>query len=440
MDKSRLRTISSLALPIMGGMVSQNVMNLVDTGMVGQLGEESLAAVGLASFLTFLSQAFLIGLATGVQAMVARRYGEGNQAEMALPLNGGLLFAVVLGVPLAAVLYLLAPAMLDVLVSEPEVQRIAIPYYQTRLFAVVAVACNFSFRGYWNGVNLSKLYLRTLVVMHVVNAVANYVLIFGKFGAPALGATGAAMGTALSTYVGTAMYVVLALQHARHAGFLQGLPSTETLKTILRLSTPTGIQQTFFAGGLTCFMVIVEKVGTSEAAAANVLVNIMLVGLLPGLGLGLAATSLVGQALGRHDPADARQWGFDVLKVGVAILVAIGLPMVLVPDLLLSVFITEPQTIAVGRWPLVITGAALWIDVGGMILMNALLGAGDTKRVAGISIGLQWLLFLPLAYLIGPVWGGGLLAIWGLQYAYRALQSVVFWWMWKGQGWEHIRV
>ena len=84
-----------LALPIMGGMVSQNVMNLVDTGMVGRLGKASLAAVGIASFATFFSQAFLIGLGAGVQAMASRRQGEGREDTTAAPLNGGLLLAVV---------------------------------------------------------------------------------------------------------------------------------------------------------------------------------------------------------------------------------------------------------------------------------------------------------------------------------------------------------
>ena len=96
--RDRLRTILVLSLPIMGGMASQNVLNLVDTAMVGALGPTALAAVGLASFANFMAMAFVMGLSSGVQAMAARRNGQGRESETAVPLNGGLLLAVAIAV------------------------------------------------------------------------------------------------------------------------------------------------------------------------------------------------------------------------------------------------------------------------------------------------------------------------------------------------------
>ncbi|MCA9637524.1 MAG: hypothetical protein KC420_15965, partial [Myxococcales bacterium] len=104
MDRARTRKIITLALPVVGGMISQNILNLVDTAMVGTLGAASLAAVGMASFATFMSQAFIMALGAGVQAMAARRLGEGRRDEMAVPLNGGLLLALCLGVPVAVLM------------------------------------------------------------------------------------------------------------------------------------------------------------------------------------------------------------------------------------------------------------------------------------------------------------------------------------------------
>ena len=105
--ESRYRNILSLALPIIGGMTSQSVLNLVDTAMVGQLGDTALAAVGVASFVNFMLIAFVTGLSASVQAMVSRRKGEGNQARLAVPLNGGLLLAVIISIPCTLVFYLL---------------------------------------------------------------------------------------------------------------------------------------------------------------------------------------------------------------------------------------------------------------------------------------------------------------------------------------------
>jgi len=166
----------------MGGMVSQNVLNLVDTGMVGVLGDAALAAVGVASFANFLAIAFIMGMATGVQAMSARRKGEGRLDETAIPLNGGLLLVAVLALPASALLFWGAPALFPFLNDDPAVIELAVPYWQARLVAMVFVGMNFAFRGYWNAVDLSRLYLRTILLMHAVNIFLNYALIFGHFG------------------------------------------------------------------------------------------------------------------------------------------------------------------------------------------------------------------------------------------------------------------
>ncbi|MDP6692152.1 MAG: MATE family efflux transporter [Alphaproteobacteria bacterium] len=101
--RSRLRTIGGIALPIIGGMVSQNVVNLVDTAMVGTLGTSALAAVAIGTYATFLATSVVIGLSSGVQTMVARRIGEGRGNEAAVPLNGGLFLALLISLPLIAV-------------------------------------------------------------------------------------------------------------------------------------------------------------------------------------------------------------------------------------------------------------------------------------------------------------------------------------------------
>ncbi|MCA9659922.1 MAG: MATE family efflux transporter [Myxococcales bacterium] len=440
MDLGRTKTIIALALPIVGGMISQNVLNLVDTAMVGTLGAAALGAVGMASFATFMSQAFIMALGAGVQAMAARRMGEGKGDEMAVPLNGGLVLALVLGIPVAILMWFLSPAIFDFLSSDPEVAEIGIPYWKARIFALVAVGMNFSFRGYWNGVNRSGLYLRTLLVMHAVNIFLNWVLIFGKLGMPALGATGAGIGTTISLWVGTLYYIYLGRRYAKDAGFLRGLPSLQTLRGMLRLSVPSGIQQLFFAAGMTALAWIVGKVGTDELGAVNVLLNVTMVALLPGIGLGLVAASLVGQALGRGEPDEARRWGWDVAQVGVLLLGALGLPMLLVPELILDAFIKERHVIELAAPALQVSGATIAAEGLGMVLLNALIGAGDTRRVMVVSVSMQWLLFLPAAFVIGPVLGYGLLGIWLANAAYRGVQAVIFAGLWRGGKWATIKI
>lgn len=438
--KERGKKVLDLALPNIGSMVSQNILNLVDTYLVGSLGEAALAAVGVGGFLNFASQALILGLSSGVQALSARRLGEGKHDETAVGLNGGLLISLLMGIPLTLGLYQLAPAIFQAVNDDPQVQEIGIQYYRMRLLAIAAVGMNFSFRGFWNGVSLSKMYMRTILVMHVSNAILSYILIFGKFGFPAMGAAGAGLGTSLSIGIGVGVYTLLAFRHARESGFLKRLPNLSEFSTLLKISLPNSFQQLFFASGLTALYWIIGKVGTTELAAANVLINLTLVALLPSIGLGLAAASLVGQALGRGEPEDAYRWGFDVVQVGLVLLVCLGAPFALFPRFFLGVFLKDPATIEVAVWPLRLIGTTISIEAVGMILMNALLGAGDSRKVMVVSIATQWVYFLPLAFYVGPYRGFGLIGIWIANMSYRALQAVSFLGLWVKGDWKKIEV
>jgi putative MATE family efflux protein len=440
-ERSRLRHILALALPIIGGMVSQNVLNMVDTWMVSRLGKEALAAVGVASRFNYLSFAFITGLGVGVQAMVARRKGEGREGEGAVPLNGGLLLVLCIGVPLSIALIVAAPYMFPLVVEDPAVIAIATDYYQMRLIAVVAVGANYAFRGYWNGMSMSWVYLWTLVIMHASNIAISWVLIFGKLGLPALGAQGAGLGTSIGIYIGTLTYFFLGWRHLRRTGFLRRIPDWTTMKSMLRLSVPSGAQQTLSALAFAVLFLIIAKVGTTEAAAATVLLDMALVGLLPGLGLGLAAASLVGQALGRGESHDARRWGWDVARVAVMICGSLGLVMALFPESILRVFLAEqPEVLAIAVLPLRLIGITVAADAVGMVLLNAMMGAGATLLAMIVSTSAQWLVFLPAAYLVGPVLGYGLIGIWLAQIGYRALQTGVLVALWRSGRWSSVRM
>nr|AYM52935.1 multidrug transport protein putative membrane protein [Jahnella sp. MSr9139] len=438
--QSRTRAILTLSLPVVGGMVSQNVLNLVDTAFVGSLGNAALAAVGTGSFAYFMCTALVTGISSGVQAMAARRLGEGREGDTAVPLNGGLALAIGLSIPLTVITYTLAPAIFPLLNKDPAVIAHGVPFLQVRLLSTMFLGCNFAFRGYWNGVRQPGRYFRALLLMNSVNIALCWLLIFGNLGAPRLGTYGAGLASTIATGVGMAYYAMEGFTYARKNGFLRGLPDAQTVRTMVRLAVPAGLQQLLFSAGLTALFVILGRVGTVELAAASVLTQIMLVVILPGIALGITATTLVGQALGRKEPEDAYRWGWDVVKVAAVVMAVMGLPMLLAPDPVLAIFIRDPQTLAVARPALRVFGATIATDGVGMVLLNALLGAGASRSVMLVSVSMQWLLFLPAAYLIGPVLGHGLLGIWIAQSAYRALQAGVFAGLWRSRRWARIEV
>ena len=439
-ERERLRRILGLALPIIAAMTSQSVLNVVDTAMVGRLGDAALAAVGLGSFVLFTCQAMILGLSVGVQAIAARRKGEGRLGETAVPLNASLLLILVIGPLLTLALCALAPWFFPLLNPDPAVIQGAVPYFQIRMLAGPLMAMNYAFRGYWNGIGQSRLYMTTLLIMHASNVVLNYALIYGHFGAPALGVVGSGLATALSVLLGTAIYYAFGWRYALEGGFLRRRPQRQDYRSLVRIAVPAGLQHVSQSAGLVALYWIIGRIGTAELAAANVLVNLMTVVILPGMGLAMAAATLVGQALGAGDPAEARRWTRDALRIGLVGLGLLGAPMLLAPDLILGLFLHNPDTVALARWPMRIAGLAVVLEGVKRVYMQVLMSAGEARRVMRVSVLTQWFLFTPAAYLIGPVAGLGLLGIWIAQEVYRLTQLGVFRRQWRQGRWAHIRL
>jgi len=408
--------------------------------MVGSLGPSALAATGLANFLNFMAVAAITGISPAVQAIAARRAGEGRLGETAVPLNGGLMLSLMIGVPLTVIMILLAPAIFRAMNNDPAVVEQGTEYLQWRLVAVAAVGMNFSFRGYWSAMKMTRIYMITLIDMHVLNVIFSYSLIHGLFGLPELGVKGAGIGTTLAIFVGTAIYFKMASKHGKGHGFLERRPSREEFRSLLKLGLPSAIQQLLFSGGFTMLFWIIGKIGTAELAVSNVLVTLSLTAVLPGMGFGIAAATLCGQALGRGDAADAKQWAWDVYRVSMWLFVPLAATVILFPSPVLALFVRDAALVDLGRLPLQMLGINILLDALGLIMMQALLGVGASRLVMIVAVGLQWLLFLPAAYLLGPVFSMGLLSIWIAMGVYRLLQTTIFTRAWQRGGWMQLKV
>src|SRR5690606_38739937 len=135
-----------------------------------------------------------------------------------------------------------AEAILAQLSDDPELTAIGADYFRWRALAIIAVGCNFAFRGYWNGIRQTERYLQILVVMHIFNVVISYVLIFGRFGLPEVGAEGSGVGTTLAMFLGTALYFTLTWLRGRRQGFVRRLPPLAERRLMLRRSLPNSLQ------------------------------------------------------------------------------------------------------------------------------------------------------------------------------------------------------
>ena len=416
LDLSRDSHIARLAGPIVGGMISQTLVNLVDTALVGRLGADSLAAVGIGATATWLSVSMLLGIGSATQALVARRMGEGRPREAGKVLDSALALGAAAGVVVALAIYLLAPYLFGLLTQSEEVARQGTGYLTMRTIGFPFVVLNFAFRGFYHGIGDTRTYLKAIILVNALNAVLDLLLIFGLLGFPRMGAPGAGLATALGLAGGTLYYLLRAAPRTRiRARFGAMRPrqvSRQTCRRLLAIMVPNGLQGLGMALGFMAFYWVMGQLGTVPVAVTNLMINISSVFHLPALGMGLAAATLVGQSLGAGEPEEAAAWGWETVRVAVYMFTLAGLVVALVPGPVLRIFTDDARVLAEGEWALRFLGAGQFATAASMVLSNVLVSAGSARFVALANVGLTFLVALPVVYLSCVVLGGGVAEAW----------------------------
>ncbi len=443
-DPARSRELGYLAGPIIAGMASQIVMNLVDTAMVGRLGPAPQAAAGLGSFTFWVLANLVIGIGTGVQATVSRRDGEGDDEAAGSGLDTGLILAVVLGLPIGYGLAQGSGWMMSLLTEDEQVVIGGGGYLAIRLMGLGAVACNYCFRGFYNGVGRSTVYMWTLVAIHACNILLNWVFIYGNLGARPMGVRGAALASVLAAVFGTSVYTILTMVQAdirsRYKPFRFRNLVPARVVSMLQLSWPEAVRGILVMLGFLLFLDLHESIGTREAAAGTILINVASAGFLPALGMGLAGATMVGRHLGREEPEEARRMVWLGVRLTMAGLLLPAVFLLLFADPVLALFTPDGLVIEVARPALQLFAVTAVFDVLPIVLTFSLLGAGATRWVAGVQVFQQYILLLPLAWLLGLVLGWGVFGLWLGMFLSRVGLALFAVTKFRGDSWTTIEV
>jgi putative MATE family efflux protein len=441
---TRDRVIVKLAGPIVGGMLSQTLVNLVDTAMVGRLSADALAAVGLGSVASWLSVSLLLGIGSATQALVARRVGEGRSEKVGRVLDNALVLAGVTGVVMGGVIYLLAAPIMSLLASSPQVEALGVDYLTMRTIGFPFVVMNFAFRGFYHGAGDARTHLKAILVVHVLNITLDLVLIFGLLGFPRMGAKGAGLATALGLCGGTLYYMLWAVHRtqirARFDALRLSSISGETLRGLMKIQIPNGLQSLAMALGFLALYWMMSRIDTLSVAINSLLMNVASVFYLPAYGVGLASATLVGQALGRGEPGEAEAWGWESVRLATYILTAAGLLMAAVPGPILRIFTDDPAVVAAGRLALQITALSQFATAITMVLSNVLVSAGSARYVAVINVLVSYVVVLPATYGFAVLMGGGVTLAWLLQGGGRVVVGTAMILKFRSGGWKASKI
>lgn len=267
----------------------------------------------------------------------------------------------------------------------------------------------------------------------------NYILIFGNFGAPQLAVAGAGLGSTLAVLVGLSVNVGLALKFALNNGFLKGLPEKEHIKSIVKVSYPESLRQALFSVGVLLMYVLIGQIGTSELAAFHVVISICMIAYMPHIGIGGAATTLVGEALGRKNVRDAKSWGWQVSNTGLIVLLILGIAVALFPSTILRMFFIDDTAVSLAILPLQFAVFAHVLDGYGKVFGSALIGAGATPSALRLTLIPQWCLLLPLVA-VSVFLGYGLNEAMMIFFFSTAIAALLFAYVWHLEKWSSIEV
>lgn len=422
----------------MGGMSTYVLLELIDMVFVGYLGTVAVAAVGISVFVTFSWLALFGGTTIAVQATTARLVGERESHDLPRYLRTTLALMLILTPLTATIAIWLAEPLLELMSNDPEVPVAGTAYLQWSFAAGIFLTLNNAFMGYWNAVDRPNLYFRVVLVQATIKLPLNYLLMFGGFGVPAFGVTGAGISTCAAAAAGCVFHLVMSLRHA--PGFWRG-DIRRHVQVIVQLLVPAGTQQFLENLALTLMFRIVAMIGTVEVAGYTILINLINAIGLPAWALGAAGATLVGQSMGAKDPDAADRWAWDVIKVGTLCMVVLGIPLWVFPESMLRIFLHDPDVIEATLWPCRILGLMIGINGIGYLFANLLYGAGDVKRVLYVNLATQYLILLPGSWAAATYTGLGLLGVVLVhQIGFRALNAAVLTLLWKQRRWAQVKL
>jgi multidrug resistance protein, MATE family len=423
-----------LALPVILAEIGWMAMGIVDTIMVGPLGPAAIGATGMGSGVFTAIAIFGMGLMLGLDAFVSQAYGAGDQTECRRWLHAGVWLAVLVAPVVTALTWLLYLS-LDAWGLHPEIRVLVGPYMRAISFGALPLLCYAAFRRYLLGMHIVRPMMFALISANLVNAVANWVLIYGHLGSPAYGVEGAAWATTASR-VWMAGFLFFAIRgvHRRQAVAPQPVGTAldvARMRRLIALGFPAASQVTLEVGVFSAATALAGKLDPISSGSHQIALNVAALAFMVPLGLSSASAVRVGHAIGARDPVRAVHAGWTALATGCVIMSVIALGLFLWPSRLISAFTTDRDVIDIGVRLLAIAAAFQLFDGTQAVVTGILRGIGETRMPMIINVFGHWVLGLPVGYALCFNVHWGVLGLWiGLLIGlvFTAVVLTIVWW------------
>ena len=412
---SELKKTLALAFPIAAGHVSQMLMGLADTLMIGRVGVVPLAASAFAHSLFHVFFILGVGLLTSVAVLVAHAHGAGNKREVGEMLRRGLAVSAGCGVLMFLLLISLFP-FLGHIGQPQEVIAATRPYLFLLSLGLPFLMGIICFRNYSEAQNIPWIAFWSGLVAVALNIFLNWVLIYGKLGAPALGLNGAGVATLVARIFNLVLLVVWLALDKRFAGcwparWLMPIP-WRSIMEMLRLGFPVGLQLLMEVGAFSFAIFLMGWLGVVELAAHQIAITCAATTFMFPLGLSIAVSIRVGHVIGAGQPGLARTVGFGGIGFAVLLSGLFTYVFIVFNRQLAGLFTDDAQTVAMAASLLVVAGIFQFFDGTQALGAGALRGCKDVNIPTGIIFAAYWVMAMPLGAFLAFATPLGAVGVW----------------------------
>jgi MATE family multidrug resistance protein len=404
------------------------MMGVVDSLMVGKVGAEPLAASSIAHGLFMLFMIFGIGLSMAISPLTAMAMGAKKYSECGVVFRQGLLVNIIAGIGLTIAI-IFGADIIRFLNQPEEIIEQGAAYMRILAYSVVPVMVFQTYKQFSEGLSLMRPAMVITLLANIINVFANWVLIYGNLGVPALylpGAGWATFSTRLLMSIAFLLYVSISIRykpydptlHYRRIDF-------SMIKKILRIGVPGGLQYLFEVGAFVGSAIIIGWLGTNELAAHQIAINLASISFMVALGISAAATIRVGNAVGRDDRAGIRNAGITAFLLSASVMGTFGIIFIVFRWFLPTLYIDNPEVIEIAASLLIIAALFQLSDGTQAVGIGLLRGLADSKIPMFITFIAYWIVGLPGGYLLGFTFGYGVQGIWFALFAALTVSAIL---------------
>lgn len=382
------KRILAIALPILVSVLMEQLIGMTDTAYLGRVGEVELGAAALGGIAYTVVFMLGLGFSIGVQIIIGRRNGEGAYTTIGSVFYHGLFFLLLLSLVLVAFVFFFGDRLMNSLISSPEIASASDVYLTWRMAGIPFAFITLVFRAFYIGTTNTRTLTLNSLVMVLSNVVFNYVLIFGKFGFPALGIQGAAIGSALAEIVSFLFFLVYTSRRIDCAKYaLNAMPRFRfgILKNVFDLSVWIMIQNFLSLGTWFIFFLAIEHLGQHDLAATNIIRNVSAFTFMTLVAFGSTISTLVSNFIGQGNDDSVMPMIHRVMKLTYLILVPVILLIATFSYNVLNIFTDDAALIRHAQGALYVLLSSYVFSVPAQLCLHAVSGSGNTKAALAME-------------------------------------------------------